>query len=164
MFWAHFSRTIIDFSKPDPTLLFCFAAVDPNAQIEVKFVTRQEHPPILGHKFDRRQHVINLFFTHKVAQVESSEAHPQQFVSVKKGLFESSWKSKVNSEDFLSIDGSARTARSCLNAKQIVKKRTDESWVENFAESASNNEWENGNFGEIVIAHQEKIRNFAQSF
>ena len=38
------------------------------------------------------------------------------------------------------------------------------SWMENFPESASNDECENGNFGEIVVAHQEKIWNFSQPF
>ena len=66
---AHEAPTVINLSKPYSRLLLLLRSVYPDAQIDVKFVARQEHPPKLTDELNGSKHVLNVLLRLEVVEV-----------------------------------------------------------------------------------------------
>lgn len=76
--------TVVDFTKPDPLLLFLFVSGNPNTRIDVKLVVRQQHPPIIRYELYGFDDVVDFCVVQVVRQVKPCESHTHNLMPFEK--------------------------------------------------------------------------------
>ena len=103
---AHSALTVIYLAEPNSGLLLLLNSMDPDAQIDVEFVARQEHPSELANELDGREHIVDVCIRLEVVKVQSSEAHAQKLMTFVKCLFIPTRKCQIDAQYFLAIHSS----------------------------------------------------------
>ena len=78
--------TVVDLTKPDPLLLLLLVSGDPNTQINVKLVVRQQHPAILRNELDGFDDVVDFCVAQVVRQVKPCESHTHHLMPFEKRI------------------------------------------------------------------------------
>lgn len=94
--------------------------MDPDSQVHIKLVARQEHPTEFAHELDGREHVVHVIICLEIIKIQSGETHTQEFMPLVKCLFIETAQGKVDAEDLLAIHSCTATARSCLDTEEVV--------------------------------------------
>lgn len=76
--------TVVDLTKPDPLLLLLLVSGDPNAQINIKLVVRQQHPAILRNELYGFDDVVDFYVAQVVRQIKPCKSHTHHLMPFEK--------------------------------------------------------------------------------